>query len=154
MLDKLAEDTKDVVFLKVDVDKYQALVESFEVTSMPTIIGYKNGAVTDRVIGAYIEKITEMEFKQKIATGAVIVDFYATWCGPCKRLAPMLDKLAEDTKDVVFLKVDVDNHQALAESSEVTSMPTIIGYKNGAVIDRVLGANIEKVTEMVKKLTA
>ncbi|BHF76737.1 thioredoxin trx1 [Sparganum proliferum] len=101
-----------------------------------------------------VAKITSAEeFKEKIATGALLVDFYATWCGPCKALAPKLDKLAEDTKDVVFLKVDVDECEELAQSYEITAMPTIIGFKNGTVLDKVVGANEEKIKELLKKLT-
>ncbi|KAL7057856.1 hypothetical protein AAHC03_016473 [Spirometra sp. Aus1] len=101
-----------------------------------------------------VAKITSAEeFKEKIATGALLVDFYATWCGPCKLLAPKLDKLAGDTKDVVFLKVDVDECEELAQSYEITAMPTIIGFKNGTVLDKVVGANEEKIKELVKKLT-
>uniref|UniRef100_A0A0X3NKR4 Thioredoxin n=1 Tax=Schistocephalus solidus TaxID=70667 RepID=A0A0X3NKR4_SCHSO len=93
------------------------------------------------------------EFKEKIATGPSIVDFYATWCGPCKMLAPKLEKLAEDTKNVVFLKVDVDECEDLAQTYEVTAMPTIIGFKDGTYVNRVVGANEDQIKELLKKLT-
>ncbi|VDN19313.1 unnamed protein product [Dibothriocephalus latus] len=102
---------------------------------------------------AVLQIKNEEEFKQKIAAGPVLVDFFATWCGPCKQLAPKLDKLAEETKIVTFLKVDVDELQDLAQTYEITAMPTILGFKDGKVLDRVVGANEELIKKLLQKLT-
>ena len=81
----------------------------------------------------------------------VLVDFYATWCGPCQRIAPVFVKLAEDMPDVVFVKVDVDDAEEIAASQAVSAMPTFKFYKGGAKIDELVGANAEKLKALCAK---
>jgi thioredoxin 1 len=70
----------------------------------------------------------------------VLVDFWATWCGPCKQLGPVLDQLAtEMTGAVKIAKVDVDSNPALAQQLGVTSIPALFLFKNGAVVDKMVG---------------
>lgn len=86
----------------------------------------------------------------------VLVDFFATWCGPCKRIAPFLETSAEKYADqLVVLKVDVDQLNELAMGRYVvSSMPTFIFFKNGQTVERFSGANAEKIEETIKKHTA
>jgi thioredoxin 1 len=82
------------------------------------------------------------EFNKAIQSSKlVVVDFFATWCGPCKMIAPLLDRFAGEYTDAEFYKVDVDELGAVAQEQEVSAMPTIIFYKNGAVVDKIIGAN-------------
>lgn len=73
--------------------------------------------------------------------GLVVVDFFATWCGPCKIIAPMLDKFSNEYQQVKFIKVDVDEQGDIARDYEISSMPTILYFKQGKVVHKVLGAN-------------
>lgn len=73
--------------------------------------------------------------------GLVVVDFFATWCGPCKIIAPMLDKFANEYSQVKFIKVDVDEQGDIPREYEISSMPTILFFKHGKVVHKVLGAN-------------
>lgn len=73
--------------------------------------------------------------------GLVVVDFFATWCGPCKMIAPLLEKFANEYSAAKFIKVDVDELGEIAQKYEVSSMPTIIFFKNGEIVQKVIGAN-------------
>jgi thioredoxin 1 len=84
--------------------------------------------------------LTEGAFDQAIAQGVTLVDFWATWCGPCKMLAPVIEELGEQYEgSVTVAKVDVDAEPALAARYGVMSIPTVILFKNGAEIDRKVG---------------
>lgn len=74
------------------------------------------------------------------AGGVAVVDFWASWCGPCKMLAPTIDKLADQYEGkAVVGKVDVDDNQALAMEYGVMSIPTVIFFKDGKEVDRKVG---------------
>lgn len=74
--------------------------------------------------------------------GAVVIDFFATWCGPCKRIAPTYEKLSEAFPKIAFLKCDVDESAELVNMFDVSAMPTFVFLKNGQVIKRVEGADM------------
>jgi thioredoxin 1 len=81
----------------------------------------------------------------------VILDFYADWCGPCRMLGPVLEKIAKENDDVAVAKVNVDNIPSLAESFGVTSIPALFVLKNGEVTNQAVGfMSKEKVLELVK----
>lgn len=81
----------------------------------------------------------------------VVIDFYAQWCGPCKRIAPEFEQAAAEFPDVVFLKVDIDVLEDIATEYEVSSMPTFVFLKKKKRLDRFSGANMDKVLSLVKK---
>ena len=85
-----------------------------------------------------------------VGDSLVVVDFYATWCGPCRVVAPMMEKLSQEYNDVVFLKVDVDSAPQLAAIYGITSMPTIVYIKNGRMLAKVIGANLAAIKEGIE----
>ena len=91
-------------------------------------------------MGKYIE-LKENNFDQEISSGISLVDFWAPWCGPCKMLAPVIDKLAEEYEGKAKIcKVNTDEEGNLAAKFGVRSIPTIFFIKDGEVIDQIIGA--------------
>ncbi len=76
------------------------------------------------------------DFKNEVQEGIVIVDFYATWCGPCKMLSPVLEEVSDTFK---VIKVDVDKHEDLAKEFGIMSVPTIMIYKDGNIEKSLVG---------------
>lgn len=74
-----------------------------------------------------------------ISKGTVILDFYATWCGPCKMLAPELEIFSSNNKDIMIYKIDVDKHSEIARKYGVMSIPTLVLYKEGEIVKKTLG---------------
>lgn len=84
----------------------------------------------------------------------VVIDFWATWCGPCKMMAPVVEEVANDYPDVKVCKVNVDEEPELSNAFKIVSIPTIVVIKNGEIIDSVVGyrpkEDIEKIIKLVK----
>ncbi|MEG2290049.1 MAG: thioredoxin [Clostridium sp.] len=84
--------------------------------------------------------VSEKEFELETGKGLVLVDFFATWCGPCQRLTPVLEDLQGDFEGKVkFLKSDIDESRAVAKKFSVMSVPTMIVLKDGAPVERMVG---------------
>ncbi|UZK64234.1 thioredoxin [Mycoplasma mycoides subsp. capri] len=89
---------------------------------------------------ADIIKITSKEqFDKEIKEGKVLVDFNATWCGPCKMLTPILHDFAKKVDGVKFLDVDVDLNRQVAEEFRIMSIPTLITFENGNQVNKHIG---------------
>ncbi|KAF9913510.1 hypothetical protein BX616_009942 [Lobosporangium transversale] len=80
----------------------------------------------------------------------VVVDFFATWCGPCKTLAPILEGLERKHTTTIFAKIDVDKAQDCARQYNVSAMPTILFFKNRSEVGRVVGSNVGKIQSLIK----
>ena len=79
------------------------------------------------------------EFDNEVKEGLVLVDFFATWCGPCKMLSPLLEQLAEEKPDLKILKIDVDEVGPLAARYGIQAIPTLMLFKDGERKDTKLG---------------
>ena len=87
-----------------------------------------------------VEIINESKFANEISEGVVVVDFFATWCGPCKMLSPIIDSLAEEMKgSVKFIKVDADESVNILQDQGVAGLPTIAIFKDGQKQDMIVG---------------
>ncbi len=96
---------------------------------------------------ANILVLTEANFANEVLQSAapVLVDFWAEWCGPCKMIAPVLDELADEYVGKARIgKVDVDTHQNLAAQFRVSSIPTLLVFKQGQVVDQMVGARSKR----------
>ena len=92
------------------------------------------------------------EFKTAVAS-LCIVDFHATWCGPCKTIAPLYNTLATKHPTVPFYKVDVDEVQAATQAAGVSAMPTFQVWTQGSVVAEIKGANPDALTKLVSVAT-
>ncbi|ANB56927.1 thioredoxin [Anoxybacillus sp. B7M1] len=87
-----------------------------------------------------IVNATDQTFTTETSTGVTLVDFWAPWCGPCRMIAPVLEELAEDLGDKVkIVKVNVDENQETASKYGVMSIPTLLVFKDGDVVDKTVG---------------
>jgi thioredoxin 1 len=96
------------------------------------------------------DEATEQEF---LNDDKAIVLFTATWCGPCKAIKPLYQKLSNVNSDVKFYVVDVDEREEITKKFNIRSMPTFITLKNGKVINTCIGANIKLVENLVNELS-
>ncbi|ANS80609.1 Thioredoxin [Serinicoccus hydrothermalis] len=101
--------------------------------------------------------LTTDTFEQTVTSNdIVLVDWWAEWCGPCKMFAPNYEKASEKYDDVVFGKVDTEDQQALAQGAGISSIPTIMAFKEGVLVFRQSGAlparDLESVVDQVRAL--
>jgi len=89
-----------------------------------------------------VSAVDNQNFQKEVLDhkGVVFVDFYADWCGPCKMTEPIVEEIAEEEKEVKFVKLNVDQNQQLAQRYSIFSIPTFMIFKNGQVAGQFTGA--------------
>ncbi len=90
-----------------------------------------------------IKHVEDSTFAEQIKEGISLVDFFADWCAPCRMLTPVIESVANDLKEVKFLKLDIDSNQKTAADFQVTSVPTLILFKDGKEVNRLVGLRDE-----------
>ena len=87
-----------------------------------------------------MKHLTDANFTKEVEKGVTLVDFHANWCGPCRMLAPVLEQVAKDVQGkATIAKVDIDSEQKTASQFRITSVPTMILFKNGQEVNRIVG---------------
>lgn len=89
-----------------------------------------------------MDSVTELDFEEIISNEELtIIDFSATWCMPCRMLAPILEQVADKLTDVNFYNLDIDENEDIAKRYRIFSVPTLVAFKQGKVIDSLVGLN-------------
>jgi thioredoxin 1 len=100
-----------------------------------------------------VKEINAEEYSEIVnSSNPVVIDFHATWCGPCKVLSPILEELDEEIEGVEFVKLDVDQHPQIAGQNQVMGVPTVVILKDGEVKDRFVGVQPKEVIK--EKITS
>lgn len=106
----------------------------------------------DSMSGKVLE-VTSESFQKEVleSENTVLIDFYADWCGPCKRLSPIVEELAEEEKNVKFVKINIDDNEDIAIEYQVMSIPTLVVIKNGKEANRSVGLiDKSRIQELIK----
>ena len=98
-----------------------------------------------------MKHLTDANFSKETEKGVTLVDFYADWCGPCRMLAPVLEQVATETEGkAIIAKVNIDNEQKTAAQFQITSVPTMILFKNGKEVNRLVGLrNAQAIKDLI-----
>ena len=100
-----------------------------------------------------VKEINAEEYAEIMnSSSPVVIDFHATWCGPCKVLSPILEELNDEIEGVEFVKLDVDQHPQIAGQNQVMGVPTVVILKDGEVKDRFVGVQPKEVIK--EKITS
>lgn len=87
-----------------------------------------------------VKEINDAAFNEAVKSGTVVVDFWASWCGPCKMLGPVIEELSNELGDkATFLKVNVDENPVTANVYRIASIPTVMVFKNGKLAETLIG---------------
>ncbi len=100
-----------------------------------------------------VTQVKETEFDTLLKSeNLLVVDFSASWCGPCRVVAPLVEQLAQEHEDIKVVKIDVDQDKPLAKRYEVRSIPAVLIFKNGELVENIVGVKpYEEFAEAVKK---
>ena len=100
-----------------------------------------------------VKEINAEEYSEIVnSSNPVVIDFHATWCGPCKVLSPILEELDDEIEGVEFVKLDADQHPQIAGQNQVMGVPTVVILKDGEVKDRFVGVQPKEVIK--EKITS
>ena len=98
------------------------------------------------------ELMSVSEFDEFIAHGLVVVDFWATWCGPCILFEPVMDEVAEENTEVKFGKIEADKARELTKRYQIMSIPNVCIFKDGELVDRIVGlCDEDELTDLIKQ---
>ncbi len=101
-----------------------------------------------------VVELTEENYKTVTGNGDVIVKFGASWCGPCKQLAPIFESVSNEVEGVVFGEVSIDDSGNLSTELGIRAVPTMILYRDGEEVERKMGGGRDNLDDLVDKATA
>lgn len=138
-----------------NANKIENIINTDEETNIDNDIAQDNkiNNLEEENMSENVLEITSENFEKEVLESekTVLVDFYAEWCGPCKRLSPIVEEVAKEEEEVKFVKMNIDNCEDIAIEYQVMSIPTLIVMKNGKEVNRSVGLiDKEQVKELIK----
>ena len=98
-----------------------------------------------------VKEIKDSEYKELVKNNKkVVIDCYAPWCGPCKMISPVIDKISEEINDTIFYKINIDNAEEIVKDYSIMSIPTILIFEDNKLKDKVIGFRSKE--ELVEKI--
>lgn len=105
-------------------------------------------------MGICVTNVSDDDFNDVVASNKlVVVDFFATWCGPCRALSPYIDELSINHHNILFAKANIEETPAIANELNVKSLPCVVIFENGKEINRVVGFNKPKLQAIIENLS-
>ena len=98
-----------------------------------------------------VKEIKDVEYKEIIKEGKVVIDCYAPWCGPCKMISPIIDTFSEEITTTKFYKINVDEAEKITKDFNIMSIPTLLIFENGELKDKVVGLRSKSELEEIFK---
>ena len=98
-----------------------------------------------------VKEMNELEFNEIIKEGKVLVDCYATWCGPCRMLSPIIDEIANEKKEYKFYKLDVDEAGNISKEYGIMSIPTLLMFEDGNLKEKLTGFRTKEELDSILK---
>ena len=123
---------------------YNERQKVFESEDIDSLLNYLSPVLIPQDDNDFARIISEREL--------CIIDFTATWCGPCKKIAPLFQELSREHRHIAFIKIDVDQFDTIVKKYNIMSMPTFVCLRNGTVVKQFKGANFDTLRENVKNL--
>lgn len=138
-----------------NANKIENIINADEETNIDNDIAQDNkiNNLEEENMSENVLEITSENFEKEVLESekTVLVDFYAEWCGPCKRLSPIVEEVAKEEEEVKFVKMNIDNCEDIAIEYQVMSIPTLVVMKNGKEANRSVGLiDKEQVKELIK----
>ncbi|CAN0430058.1 unnamed protein product [Ectocarpus sp. 8 AP-2014] len=129
--------------------KHEVIFDSRWDRDSPPVVNLRGG-------GGQVQQVATQEELEQVLSNSndalVVIDFTATWCGPCQKISPVFELLSQELTDVVFLKVDVDQNEETAQKYDVVQMPTFLFMRKGEVVDQFSGASVAMLREKIEAL--
>lgn len=138
-----------------NANKIENIINTDEETNIDNDIAQDNkiNNLEEENMSENVLEVTSENFEKEVLESEkiVLVDFYAEWCGPCKRLSPIVEEVAKEEEEVKFVKMNIDNCEDIAIEYQVMSIPTLVVMKNGKEVNRSVGLiDKEQVKELIK----
>lgn len=138
-----------------NANKIENIINTDEETNIDNDIAQDNkiNNLEEENMSENVLEVTSENFEKEVLESekTVLVDFYAEWCGPCKRLSPIVEEVAKEEEEVKFVKMNIDNCEDIAIEYQVMSIPTLVVMKNGKEVNRSVGLiDKEQVKELIK----